>query len=218
MEEEKKAKVSISVILLIIALIVIVVMGIFIFKLNKDKKELEEAHMYASEQIRNLNEKTAKLQGTIDNVSNTINSSKNNEIVKDINCNASIGNVEVFSDEYSGNTRIHVNGTINLSFDKNKYEGIMLSGYCLGSNGEKYLMHGPGDGRTLYSNNGDNDTVLSLTENIPQDIKYSDGTVKGWSEIDWNNVKIKYCKIDKLEAVLKDGSSVEMELNYEKNF
>lgn len=76
---------------------------------------------------------------------------------------------------------------------------------------------GPGDGRTLFHNDGDNN--LTLTEDISHNIEYSDGTVKAWSEIDWENVKIKYCKIEKMTAILNDGSNQqEIVLNVEKSF
>ena len=88
----------------------------------------------------------------------------NNTTVNDkVDINLSIGNVTISED--APNSKILVDGTIDLSYDSNKYAGVTLSGYCLGSDNEKYLMNGPGDGRALFHNDGDNN--LTLTEDIP---------------------------------------------------
>lgn len=155
--------------------------------------------------------------GIIKYNSNTINDSSKNSITENdmVDINLSINNVEVSKD--APNTKISVTGTINLSYDTNKYKGITLSGYCLGTSGEKYLISGPNDGRVLFHNDGNNN--LTFGENIPQKIVYSDGTSKSWDKIDWSNVKIKYCKIDKMTAVLNEGTnSPQFELNFEKTF
>lgn len=143
------------------------------------------------------------------------NVNDNNTNDDKIDIDLSISNVSV--DKDSPNAKISVIGTINLSYDNNKYAGVALSGYCLGTDNEKYLIWGPGDGRVLFHNDSNN--ILTLTENIPQDVKYTDGTVKVWSEVDWENVKIKYCKIEKMTAILKEGSDYpETVLNIEKEF
>lgn len=149
--------------------------------------------------------------------SNTVDdTSSNNATVNDkVDINLSINNVTVSKD--APNAKIFVDGTINLSYDSSKYAGVTLSGYCLGTNNEKYLINGPGDGRVLFHNDGNNN--LTLTENVPQNIEYSDGAVKAWSEIDWENVKIKYCKIEKMTAILNEGTNhPETVLNIEKSF
>lgn len=132
-----------------------------------------------------------------------------------VDINLSIGNVTISQD--APNSKILVDGTIDLSYDNNKYAGVTLSGYCLGADNEKYLMNGPGDGRALFHNDGD--SKLTLTEDIPQNIESPDGTVKAWSDVDWKNVKIKYCKIEKMTAILNEGSNhPETVLNVEKEF
>lgn len=146
------------------------------------------------------------------------NVNKNNNIETNddkINIDISMNNVSVLKD--APNAKISVVGTINLSYDNTKYTGVTLSGYCLGNENEKYLIHGPGDGRVLFHN--DNNVELTLTEDIPQNVEYTDGTIKAWSEIDWENVKIKYCKIEKMTAILNDGTNhPETVLNVEKSF
>ncbi len=148
---------------------------------------------------------------------NTVDDTSNNNVVANdkVDIDLSINNATIA--EEGPNAKIHVDGTINLSYDNNKYAGVTLSGYCLGSDNEKYLMNGPGDGRALFHNDGNNN--LTLTENIPQNIEYPDGTVKAWSDIDWKNVKIKYCKIEKMTAILNEGTdNPETVLNVEKSF
>ena len=151
-----------------------------------------------------------------DTVVESENNSNNNEVIGDnVNIDLSIDNVSISKD--APNTKIKVSGTINLSYDNNKYSGINLSGYCLGTNNEKYLIYGPADGRALFHN--DDNKTLSLAETVNQNIEYVDGTVKTWSEIDWENVKIKYCKIDKIIAFFNGSTqSLEKSLNFEKSF
>ena len=57
-----------------------------------------------------------------------------------------------------------------------------------------------------------------FTENVPQNVEYTDGTVKDISQVDWNNVKIKYCKVDKIVLTSNDNNNLEKEVNIEKNF
>ena len=104
----------------------------------------------------------------------------------------------------SPNSKIYVDGMLSLSYDSNKYAGVILSGYCLDSNGGKYLIHGPVDGETLFHNDSNS---LLLTEDIPQKIEYTDGTVKALSDVNWDDVRIKYCKVDKMTAVLNESNT-----------
>ena len=65
------------------------------------------------------------------------------------------------------------------------------------------------------------DPVLSLGEYINDDVLYTDGTTKSWSEIDWSTVKIKYCKIEKIITYQDwddNNNNVEIDINYEKEF
>lgn len=119
------------------------------------------------------------------------------------------------------NEKLWIEGKMTLNFDESKYFPVFLSGYCLGSDDEKYFIHGPGSG-TVSFNNGDN--IFRLVNSINDengDVVYKDGTTK--KNVDFSNVKIKYCKIDKLTAYkINDGNesdsniSVTIELNYEK--
>ena len=126
-----------------------------------------------------------------------------------------IENVNVYND--SPNTKLLLEGEIYLSYDTSIYKGITLSGYCLGSNNEKYFIEGPGDGRTLFQN--DDNTNLSLTEIVEQKIEYPDGTTKNWADVDWSQVTIKYCKIDKITSILqKSTDTPETMIEVEKKF
>lgn len=143
----------------------------------------------------------------------------NNEVYTDVIKidNISIEKVTVSKD--SPNNHLFVSGKIKISYDENKYFSVNLSGYCIGSNDEKYIIYGPGSGKISYYNY---DTELNMIETINNqigDVIYSDGNVKSNSEINWDDVKIKSCKIDKLTAYLKNSSEttkIETDLNYEK--
>ncbi len=47
------------------------------------------------------------------------------------------------------NNHINIIGTINLSLDDKKYDGISLEGYCLDTDNKRYNIYGPQDGTTL---------------------------------------------------------------------
>lgn len=141
-------------------------------------------------------------------------SDSNNIDDKDIDFKMTLGDVSI---NLNGiNTKLSLDGTLDLSYDNNKYLGASISGYCLGSNNEKYLIHGPGDGATLYYNG--NNIKLMFTESIPQNVEYVDGTVKDISQVDWNTVKIKYCRVDKIILISNDNNNLEKEVKIEKNF
>ena len=141
-------------------------------------------------------------------------SDSNNTDDKDIDFKMTLGDVSI---NLNGvNTKLSLDGTLDLSYDSNKYLGASISGYCLGNNNEKYLILGPGDGATLYYNG--NDIKLMFTENVPQNVEYTDGTVKDISQVDWNNVKIKYCRVDKIVLISNDNNNLEKEVKTEKNF
>lgn len=74
MEEKKATKISLSTFFLILAIIAIIVMGIFIYKLNNDKTIEIQKSTELQAQVNSLNGTVSDLQGKIDNISKTINS------------------------------------------------------------------------------------------------------------------------------------------------
>ena len=155
--------------------------------------------------------------GVISFKSNEIKEEASDNVLvnSDVDVDISIGDVTVSKD--APNAKIFIDGQISLTYDNNKYSGVTISGYCLGVDGEKYLMHGPGDGGSLYHNVSEG--TLSLSEDIPQEVEYTDGTTKEWSGINWDAVKIKYCKIDHLSAIPNEGTmTVDSVLSFEKSF
>lgn len=77
MEEKKASKISLSTIFLIIAIIAIVVMGLFLYKLNNDKVSEIQKSAELQSQINSLNGTVSDLQGKLDIISETINSTEN---------------------------------------------------------------------------------------------------------------------------------------------
>ena len=77
MEKKNVTKISLSTFLLIIAIIAIIVMGIFIYKLNNDKTAEIQKSTELQLQVNSLNGTVSDLQGKINNISETINSSGN---------------------------------------------------------------------------------------------------------------------------------------------
>ena len=111
------------------------------------------------------------------------------------------------------NNHINIIGTINLSLDDKKYDGISLEGYCLDTDNKRYNIYGPQDRTTLYHNGS---SEISLSEILNEDFG-----------INWQTVIIKYCKINKMNAYksnnginsfAKLAETREFDLNYEKSF
>ena len=123
---------------------------------------------------------------------------------------------------FSPNHHLYVSGRMNLAFKEDNFHIVGLEGYCIGDKDEKYMIYGPASEVGMSFANGD--TVFELVDTIGNDagdVIYQDGARKNSSEIDWKNVKIKLCKIEKLYTVYtKDSKTVTSytEINYEKNF
>jgi len=83
MEEKKASKISLSTIFLIIAIIAIIVMGLFLYKLNNDKASEIQKSAELQSQINSLNETVSDLQGKLDIISETINSTENEKNTND---------------------------------------------------------------------------------------------------------------------------------------
>lgn len=79
MEEKNTTKISLSTFFLILAIIAILVMGIFIYRLNNDKTAEIQKSTELQAQVNRSNGTINDLQGKIDNISKTINSSNLND-------------------------------------------------------------------------------------------------------------------------------------------
>ena len=111
------------------------------------------------------------------------------------------------------NNRLSLTGTVDITVDESIYDGVSLEGYCLDTNNTRYSIYGPQDGRSLF-HNGSSD--LSLSEDLDE-----------VNNVDWENITIKYCKIDTMKTYKSnDGlgnltslaETKEFKLNYEKSF
>jgi len=122
----------------------------------------------------------------------------------------------------SPNHHLYITGDMNLTFKEEDFRVVGLVGYCLGDKNEKYMIYGPASEVGMSFNNGD--TSYELVETIGDkdgDVRYPDGSKKNSGDVDWDNVKIKSCKIEKLYTVYnKNGKTITsyIETNYEKNF
>ena len=75
MEEKKVTKISLSTFLLLIAIVAIIVMGVFIYKLNNDKAMEIKKSTELQAQVDSLNWTVNDLQGKMNKISETINTS-----------------------------------------------------------------------------------------------------------------------------------------------
>ena len=166
--------------------------------------------------------------GTISFNSNNIN---NNEINQDNNENnnennnindknetinikiLSIDNVSI--DKDAPNEKMFVTGKMNLSYKSSDFITTSMSGYCVGKNNEKYTKH-PGSGWIKYN---DTENSFSLANTITNsDVVYLDGTTEAARDINWDDVEIKSCIIEKFNALTTDSKSISIELNFKKEF
>ena len=121
------------------------------------------------------------------------------------------------------NHKMYVYGKMELSYNEDKYFPLTMSGYCIDDKNIRYNIYGPGSGAISYYNSDTTFALVNTINNENGDIILEDGTTKKISdiEIDWDNIKIKSCVIEKLNAFTKESNSSlskEMVLNIKKNF
>lgn len=125
----------------------------------------------------------------------------------DVNVKITLGDYSI--NMSSPNNKLELKGTIDVSYDSNKYYGLALYGYCLDENNNKYEISGPADGRTLFGN-GNTELVMSevISPYQNQDIS--------------SNLVLSYCKIDKISLVeiisSKEDKTYKMAINVEKYY
>ena len=124
-------------------------------------------------------------------------------------------------------------GTINtISFDTNfnlncsndaGIAGVTLKGYCTDKNNKKYSIVGPLSVMAFYCDNNSSHTDTGtmyvnqiFDENgVPHDIDWANA-----NNIKWEDIEINYCKVEKANIRLSDGSDIvtNIEFSYEKHF
>lgn len=117
--------------------------------------------------------------------------------------------------------KLVVEGKMKLSFNEEKHYDVTIWGYCLGDEGEKYIIYGPDNEDRTYHDGNHKYTLVNTVNNEPGDVIYKDGTSKKFDDIPWNNVRIKHCKIEKIISYskLKDNITVKTTkfLRYEED-
>ena len=131
----------------------------------------------------------------------------------------------IFSE--NGSLNLGVQGKLNISYDEDIYFPVVLDGYCLDENNVRYNIYGPSPGAISFYNT-DKEYFLGNTINSQDgDVVYPDGTRKSSLKVDWHDVVIKSCKIEKVVAYISEtdetglasmDTTVETEINYEKIF
>ena len=120
MEEKNVTKISLSTFLLIITIIAIIVMGVLIYKLNNDKNTEIKKSTELQAQVNSLNGTVSDLQGKIDFISETINSTnvaQNQENANDVEKNGDSSSNQAKAQSYS---------TIKGVYENNRYQLILL--------------------------------------------------------------------------------------------
>lgn len=148
------------------------------------------------------------------NQDNNENNNNINEKNETINIKIlSIDNVSI--DKDAPNEKMFVTGKMNLSYKSSDFITTSISGYCVGKNNEKYTIH-PGSGWIKYN---DTENSFSLANTITNsDVVYLDGTTKTARDINWDDVEIKSCIIEKFNALTTNSKSISIELTFKKEF
>lgn len=188
MEEKKVTKISLSTFFLILSLIVIIVMGIFMYKFYSEKTEATKKSAELQTQVNSLNEKVSNLQGKINSISETSNTTTNNaeenEKLYDDNKKISIICPKewkfVYPDVDGGELHIEtIDSTIN------KYVGINIA------------SHENWNNETLYEH------LNSLADGYDN---YNEIQIKGTNAIIYNNKsQIQYGECTAAAFFIKDG-------------
>ena len=119
---------------------------------------------------------------------------------------------------------ISINTNFNLDCSKDDgIAGVTLKGYCTDKNDKKYSIVGPLSVMAFYCDNNISHTDTGVMyvnqmfdENgVPHDIDWANV-----NNIKWNDIEIKYCKIENANIRLSDGSDIvtNIEFSYEKEY
>ena len=109
---------------------------------------------------------------------------------------------------------------VNFDLDCSNSEliaGIVLKGYCLDTDDNKYSIAGPLSIMAYYCDANDKISMyVNQTfdkDGIPHEVDWRPNSK-------WEQIDIKYCKIEKANIRLKDASEIitGIDLNYEKEF
>ena len=168
--------------------------------------------------------------GTISFNSNKVNDNDTNKNETNINNEQNlIDTVKItnftFGKPYAGgfggggiNTLV-IDTNINLDCSNDAIVGIRLSGYCLDTEDNKYVMGGPVGVMAFYCDN--NASHVDSGHMISGQVFDSNGNEVDTNNIKWAEKEIKYCKVDEARFVGTDGDlipSLSKKINYEKNF
>ena len=157
------------------------------------------------------------------------NNVKNNDNINNYTEQELINSVKItkftFENPHAGsfgggpNNTLVIDTITNLDCSNNNIVGIRLSGYCVDTNDNKYMIGGPVQVMAFYC---DNDTShVDSGHMIAGQVFDSNGNTIDTTKIKWEEVNIKYCKVDEAKFVGTDGDvlpSLSKELNFEKEF
>lgn len=158
MNEKKSVKISLSTFFLILALIAIITMGIFMYKIYNEKKEANVKSSELQEQVNNLNETVSDLQRKIDTNSNNTNSRNT------ITSNTTSTNKTIIEGYY-----IFEDSDVGYEFDKK---------------GNVSILGNVSEIKGTYTDIGENEIKLTLTEEIITDIDTGETTSTSMNRIE----------------------------------
>ena len=112
--------------------------------------------------------------------------------------------------------------SVSLECSNNSVAGVQISGYCLDKNSNKYLFNGPTAVMAFYCNNNSSHEDKGVIQAYQLFKKDGSNYVipEKTRDIKWEEVEITYCKFDKANVMLEDGSEIntKIDINYEKSF
>ena len=195
MEQEKNNK---GVIALLVVLVVILV--VLCILLATGKLSLKS------------NEST-----TENNVQGITNIESLNNQVKITNLSIEKPSASAFGGSENNMLAVPVSFDLNCS-NSSLIAGVTLKGYCLDTNDNKYSIVGPLSIMAYYCDSDEKKISMYVNQTYDKDGIPHEFDWKPTNK--WDNIDIKYCKIEKANVRLSDASEIVtgIDINYEKEF
>ena len=223
-EKNKNGIVALLVVIIVILLTLVVLLATGTISLKSDNVTDNNNNQTNENNKTSIQENDDGTNNTDDNNQQT--SSENN--IQDLIDSVKVTEMtfdKPHGSKFGGETSytLETNMAVKLECKNNDVRGITVKGYCLDTSDNKYLFSGPRGVIAFYCNNDpsySSDTkfvqAYQLFKTDGSNYVIPDKT----TDINWENIEIKYCKFDEAHLILSDYSelSTKMNLNFEKEF
>lgn len=140
-----------------------------------------------------------------------------NNLVKITNLSIEKPSASAFGGSENNMLAVPVSFDLNCS-NSSLIAGVTLKGYCLDTNDNKYSIVGPLSIMAYYCDSDEKKISMYVNQTYDKDGIPHEVDWKPTNK--WDNIDIKYCKIEKANVRLSDASEIVtgIDINYEKEF